>query len=90
MQNCKRTQTQIHADVLRVMLSGESKVSHMMRQANVSHEVLEQVLRSLLINGLAELDGGDLPHFVITQKGEEFLQEYRHFLDMLDKYGFVF
>ncbi len=80
---------QIHADVLRAMSTGESKVSHLMRQANVSHEVLEQVLRSLLINGLTELDGGELTHFVITQKGFKFLEECRHFSEVLDKYGFT-
>ena len=74
---------EIYLDVLRVIKEGVHKPTRIMYGANLSWKPLQQVLRSLLDQGLIiEIDvsdGGDrrtTKHYEITQKGENVLRYF--------------
>ncbi len=74
---------EIYLDVLRVIKEGVHKPTRIMYGANLSWKPLQQVLKSLLDQGLIiEIDvsdGGDrrtTKHYEITQKGENVLRYF--------------
>ena len=74
---------EIYLDVLRVIKEGVHKPTRIMYGANLSWKPLQQVLQSLLDQGLIiEIDvsdGGDrrtTKHYEITQKGENVLRYF--------------
>ena len=74
---------EIYLDVLRVIKGGVRKPTRIMYGANLSWKPLQQVLQSLLDQGLIiEIDvsdGGDkrtTKHYEITQKGENVLRYF--------------
>jgi len=79
----RRSKLEIYLDVLRVIEEGVHKPTRIMYGANLSWKPLQQVLRSLLDQGLIiEIDvsdGGDkrtTKHYEITQKGENVLRYF--------------
>jgi predicted transcriptional regulator len=79
----RRSKLEIYLDVLRVIKGGVQKPTRIMYGANLSWKPLQQVLRSLLDQGLImEIDvsdGGDKrtsKHYEITQKGENVLRYF--------------
>ena len=79
----RRSKLEIYLDVLRVIKGGVRKPTRIMYGANLSWKPLQQVLRSLLDQGLIiEIDvsdGGDkrtTKHYEITQKGENVLRYF--------------
>ena len=79
----RRSKLEIYLDVLRVIKEGVHKPTRIMYGANLSWKPLQQVLRSLLDQGLIiEIDvsdGGDkrtTKHYEITQKGENVLRYF--------------
>ena len=82
---------QIVADVLdATQQSGQKgiKTTSLLTKANLSHSRLSKFLTNLTGAGLInkiEFDGKNT--FVITPKGQLFLEEYRRFSDMAEAYG---
>lgn len=79
----RRSKLEIYLDVLRVIKEGVHKPTRIMYGANLSWKPLQQVLQSLLDQGLIiEIDvsdGGDrrtTKHYEITQKGENVLRYF--------------
>ncbi len=79
----RRSKLEIYLDVLRVIKGGVRKPTRIMYGANLSWKPLQQVLQSLLDQGLIiEIDvsdGGDkrtTKHYEITQKGENVLRYF--------------
>ena len=79
----RRSKLEIYLDVLRVIKGGVRKPTRIMYGANLSWKPLQQVLQSLLDQGLiVEIDvsdGGDkrtTNHYEITQKGENVLRYF--------------
>ncbi|RLI18936.1 hypothetical protein DRO49_01555 [Candidatus Bathyarchaeota archaeon] len=79
----RRSKLEIYLDVLRVIKGGVRKPTRIMYGANLSWKPLQQVLQSLLDQGLiVEIDvsdGGDkrtTKHYEITQKGENVLRYF--------------
>lgn len=79
----RRSKLEIYLDVLRVIKEGVHKPTRIMYGANLSWKPLQQVLKSLLDQGLIiEIDvsdGGDrrtTKHYEITQKGENVLRYF--------------
>jgi len=79
----RRSKLEIYLDVLRVIKGGVRKPTRIMYGANLSWKPLQQVLKSLLDQGLiVEIDvsdGGDkrtTKHYEITQKGENVLRYF--------------
>lgn len=68
-------------DIVREMLSIASvrvRKTKIMYMANLNYSTLEKYLKGLLESGLVECDGDS--HYLITSKGELFLQMYNDYL----------
>lgn len=86
-----RTQTQIVGDLLMVTqdcgMEG-AKTSALLTRANLSHGRLIKFLQNLTGNGLINKIEYDGKHtFVITEKGRQYLDEYKKFSDMAESFG---
>ncbi len=86
-----RTQTQIVGDLLMVTqdcgMEG-AKTSALLTRANLSHGRLTKFLQNLTGNGLINKIEYDGKHtFVITEKGRQYLEEYKKFSDMAESFG---
>jgi predicted transcriptional regulator len=86
-----RTSTQIVGDLLMVTsdcgMEG-AKTSALLTRANLSHGRLTKFLNNLTGNGLInkiEFDGRHT--FVITEKGRQYLNEYKRFSGIAETFG---
>jgi predicted transcriptional regulator len=69
----RRDKIDIIADILKVALSGAKK-THIVYKANLNFTVLKRYIIRLEENGLLmKIDGG---HYMTTQKGSQFLEQY--------------
>jgi len=67
----------ICADILRVALDGARK-TRIVYQANLNFTILHKYMRRLMENGfLTQIEG---PHFITTEKGCQFLEQYRNLI----------
>ena len=67
----------IVADILEVAYSGASK-THIMFGANLSFKLLEKYLGVAMNAHFLRVEGS---RFVLTEQGQEFLRQYRHFVE---------
>jgi|OSPMetMinimDraft_2_1075162.scaffolds.fasta_scaffold04268_3 predicted transcriptional regulator len=58
-------------DILKVLEEGRGRKSAIMRDANLSYEVMEKYLSFLIQRGLVEVEGGT---YRLTEKGVKLLQ----------------
>ena len=86
-----RSSTQIVGDLLTVtQYSGQNGISitPLCQKGNLSHNRLQNILSKLTGSGLINqirFDGRNT--FVITEKGNLFLEEYKKFHDFAEAYG---
>ena len=86
-----RNTTQIFYDLLTITQSTDRNgiaVTSLCQKSNLSHGRLRTFLSTLTGSGLInqiKFDGKNT--FVITPKGQLFLEEYRRFSDMAEGYG---
>ncbi|MEM4755508.1 MAG: winged helix-turn-helix domain-containing protein [Candidatus Woesearchaeota archaeon] len=85
----KRTKIEIIHDMLQAILSkGKIKPTHVMYKANLSHNLLKGYLEELLEKEMIkEVEERNYTYLVITDKGVEFLNEFRKMKDFQETFG---
>jgi predicted transcriptional regulator len=87
-----RSQMRILADILQVIERerGNAKPTHILYGANLSHDRLMKYLMQLKELGLIkETVASDKTVYSLTDKGEEFLKEFRKISKFAEAFGFV-
>jgi predicted transcriptional regulator len=79
-----RSSLEIAVDVLSVA-SVKTRKTRIMYQANLSFQLIEKYLASLLEQGLLKCDTGSC--YLITQKGKKFLQMYLDYVERCKTIG---
>ncbi len=77
-----RSKIQIAADILEIAKNGSRK-TRIMYLGNLSFDLLQKYLDSLVKTGLIEIDERDEKTFKATEKGRRFLEDFRE----LQKYS---
>ncbi len=80
----------IFVDILRLIhrKNNKAKPTHILYGANLSHIRLKKYLGTLLDMGFVEeTQEREHTYFVITQKGYEFLREFRKIEEMSEAFG---
>lgn len=85
----KRTKLEVTRDLLNVLKSGKKTiVTHLIYKANLSNNSIKEYLENLLKNGLVrEVHENNKRFFVITSRGQSFLEEYQKISIFADAYG---
>ena len=85
----KRTKLEITKDLLMVLLEYRKvKITHLIYKTNLSNNSIKPYINDLLKNGLiTEMQDEDKKFFVITSKGNEFLQEYKKIKIFSEAFG---
>lgn len=76
----RRSKVHVLVDILRVIQreGGTAKPTHILYKANLSHKLLKSHLGLLIEKGFIEQKQyGDKVYYSVTQKGTEFIVEYR-------------
>jgi len=87
-----RSQIRIYADILHVIEreKGNAKPTHILYGANLSHDRLVKYLTQLKERGLIEEIGvSDKIAYSLTDKGIEFLKEFRKISQFAEAFGFI-
>jgi len=87
-----RSQIRIYADILRAIEKerGNAKPTHILYGANLSHDRLMKYLTQLKETGLVEeIGASDRTTYSLTDKGIEFLKEFRKVSQFAEAFGFV-
>jgi len=84
-----RSKGRIFTDILKaVKESGRAKPTHILYKANLSHDRLTKYLGMLEDSGLlVKSVEGDKVEYSITDKGEQFLVEFRRMEQFADAFG---
>ena len=84
-----RSKGRIFADILRaVQRDGQAKVTHILYEANLSHERLIKYLGQLESSNLIQRhDDNDRLTYSITKQGETFLTEFRKMEQFAEAFG---
>ncbi len=84
-----RSKGRIFADILRTVKdAGRAKPTHILYRANLSHDRLTKYLGMLEDSGLLVRNSdGDRTEYSITEKGEQFLVEFRRMEQFADAFG---
>jgi predicted transcriptional regulator len=81
---------QVIADILRVIdsESGKTKPTHILYRANLSHKLLREHLNTLLQKGLVEVViEKNRTYYKITEKGRNFINEFRKIEKLAQVFG---
>lgn len=76
----RRSKIQVIVDILRVLErdGGRVKPTYILYKSNLSHKLLKEHLNTLLQKGFIEVDLDDnRTYYRITQRGREFVVEFR-------------
>jgi len=84
-----RSKGRIFADILRaVKLEGSARPTHILYKANLSHDRLTKYLTMLEESELQiKMVDADKSEYKITEKGEQFLVEFRRMEQFADAFG---
>ena len=81
-------------EIIHAMLSatqkkgGTIKPTHLLYKANLSHDALKRYVEELIESGLmAETKQKGKKAYKITDKGHEFVAEYKRFQEMSEAFG---
>jgi predicted transcriptional regulator len=86
----RRSKTQVFFDILNAIQkkNGKIKKTHIMYNANLTHERLEKYLETLLINGFLERTTvKNETFYTITEQGFKFMTEIRKLKKMTEAFG---
>lgn len=81
----RRNDIDICADILRVARNGAKK-THLVYRANLNFTIVKKYIRRLTENGMLESQNG---RFFTTDKGVEFLEQYKDFVTPMTGKGLV-
>ena len=87
--NVRRSKIHIFIDILRlVSKKGKAKPTHILYGANLSHIRLKKYLEVLLTNGFIEQTSeGGHTYYRLTERGMEFLSEFRKVEKVSEAFG---
>lgn len=86
----RRSKMQVLVDILRVIQrqGGEARPTHILYKANLSHKLLKSHLNLLMEKGFIEQKSyGDKIHYCITEKGINFVGEYKKVEKLSSAFG---
>jgi predicted transcriptional regulator len=85
-----RSQLRIYVDIMRVIQreSNEAKPTRILYGANLSHDRLVKYLEELKTLGVIQESGTEDKVFSLTQKGIEFLNNFRKVESFASAFGF--
>jgi len=84
----RRNRLNIIYDILRVIQAkGEIKKTHIMYQANLSHNQMKLYLDELYEKSFIENSGSKKPLIKITKKGEDFFRQYAQVKEFEKTFG---
>jgi predicted transcriptional regulator len=87
----KRTQLEIIHDMLSTMQQkgGRIKPTHLLYKSNLSYKMMQEYLTILKERDLIEEEEakGEKKVYVLTQKGFQFLYEYKRIAEFTDAFG---
>ena len=85
----RRSKASILRDILRAIHNkgGQSRPTHILYAANLSHDRLKKYLDSLVENGFITKKQGKETFYEITQKGLEFLSGFNKMKRFFDAFG---
>ena len=85
-----RSQLRIYVDIMRVIQreSNEAKPTRILYGANLSHDRLMKYLEELKALGVIQESGTDDKVYNLTQKGIEFLNNFRRVESFASAFGF--
>jgi predicted transcriptional regulator len=87
----KRTQLEIIHDMLSTMQQrgGRIKPTHLLYKSNLSYKMMQEYLTILKERDLIleEEERGEKKVYVLTQKGFQFLYEYKRIAEFTDAFG---
>lgn len=86
----KRDRLQVIKDILKVVQekSGKIRPTHIMYKANLSHQMLEEYLKELMDKGfIKEEKQKKGKTYSITDKGHNYLQQYKLIINFTDSFG---
>lgn len=88
----RRDRLDIIGDILKAIQDkgGKIKPTHLLYKSNLSHEGMKRYVDELKVKMLIneEEDKNQNKHFIITDKGLKFLQDYRKIREFTDSFGF--
>ena len=90
MTGKRRSSFEIKADILKSLsqqFGDKLKPTHVMYQANLSHKLLKEYLNDLASQGLIEERGAEKKFIHLTDKGKDFLRQFRDFRVFRDTFG---
>ena len=89
--NQKRDKVSILHEILVIIRAkeGEAGPTHIMYNANLSHQMLTEYMGDLLTRGLVaeNIDRKGKRTYIITDKGHNFMKEYTVIRKFFDSYG---
>jgi len=88
--NERRSKISILGDILRTIQrkEGKAKPTHILYGANLSHDRLKEYLQKLMLDGFIEkVDENGHVYYKITEKGLNFLSEFRKIQKFSDAFG---
>jgi len=88
--NARRNKLDIVNDMLTSIneKGGKIKPTHLMYKANLSHKLLSQYLEDLVSNELVkEVSEGSNKYLVLTEKGVDFLNQFRKMKEFQKSFG---
>ena len=85
----KRNKLEVIKDLLDILKTGRKvKITHLIYKANLSNNSIKPYIADLLDKKLIETkEEKGKKHFKITQKGNEFLEEYNKIKILSESYG---
>ena len=85
----RRTKADIFFDILRIVQQndGKAKTTKILYGANLSYARLKKYLDYLIENGFLEKIQKDSTYFVLTDKGQQFLNEFRKVKRFSEAFG---
>ncbi|NQU78305.1 winged helix DNA-binding protein [Candidatus Woesearchaeota archaeon] len=88
--NQKRNRLTVIHDILRVIQKKNSKIkpTHIIYKANLSHAMLEEYMKEMIEKGFVEEQKQKKGKtYSLTEKGFNFLKEYKTITAFLESYG---
>jgi len=90
--NPRRSKIHIYVDILKLInrKNGRAKPTHILYGANLSHIRLKKYLAQLLESGFIQhISEGGHTYYIITQKGYEFLHEFKKIEQFSEAFGIL-
>lgn len=86
----KRERLEVIRDILKAIMSNKNiKPTRLLYASNLSPQMFKEYINELISKGFIslEINKKDKKAFVLTKKGQDFLQEYRAIENLIENFG---